>query len=281
MHIPFRRVALFGFGLMGGSLARALKGLPSAPHLTGYSQDPEELRMGMEAGLLDDAPDPGSPILQDKDLVLYATPPQVTLHLLHEHSELVGDETTLTDVVSLNRPFLQQAREVGLEERCIASHPMAGGTGSGFGHSVDDLFRGARIWLSPGTAAEERVRKVETLWGLLGADPRRIEAQAHDDMMGWVSHLPQITANTLALTLKGAGISPGDLGPGGRDATRLAGSGAGLWREILAHKPETLLTGLEAMGNHLDRLRELLAEGRLDEVEALMQETRAWLEGEE
>jgi prephenate dehydrogenase len=281
MSFPFRRVALVGFGLMGGSLARALKALPDAPHLTGFSEDPEELRSGIEAGLLDDAPSLGSHFLHDLDLLIYATPPDVTLKLLAVHGGMVEKETTITEVVSLNGPFLQEAEFLGLGDRCVASHPMAGGTGTGFGHSVDGLFQGARVWVSPGTAQEERVRQIERFWAAIGAEPERMEAQAHDGLMAWVSHVPQVAANALAATLKGAGVHPSALGPGGLDATRLARSSPGMWRQILEQGPETLQDGLEAMEKTLARLRGLLAEGRLEEVEAFMAETRDWLEVEE
>jgi prephenate dehydrogenase len=135
--------------------------------------------------------------------------------------------------------------------------------------------------VSPGTAQEERIRQIESFWAAIGAEPERMDAGTHDALMGWVSHVPQITASALAATLKQAGIHPSALGPGALDATRLARSAPGMWRQILEQHPETLQDGLEAMEKTLTRLRGLLAEGRLDEVEALMAETRDWLESKE
>jgi len=277
MSFPFRRVALVGFGLMGGSLARALKTLPNPPHLLGLSNDPGELESGIEAGILDLTSGPASVLLEDRDLVVYATPPSVTLELLGEHVPLLGPQTIITDLVSLKAPLLARAREVGVGDRFVGSHPMVGGTGSGFAHSTDGVFQGARVWVTPGGARLEHIGRCEALWEGIGAHPARIDAEAHDEMMAWVSHLPQLTSNALALTLKEAGFGPGDLGPGGEDMTRLAGSGAEMWREILKLGPETLLAGLDAVEGNLARIRALLAAGGLEEVELLMRGTGKWL----
>ena len=281
MSFPFRRVALVGFGLMAGSLARALKALPDPPHLLGFSDDPGELKAGIEAGLLDSVSGPGTLLLEDRDLVVYGTPPGVTLELIGEHVPFLGPQTVLSDLVSLKAPLLARAREVGVEDRFVGSHPMVGGTGSGFSHASDGLFQGARVWVTPGGASPEYVGRIESLWEGIGAHPVRIDAEAHDEMMAWVSHLPQLTSNALAVALKEAGFGPGKLGPGGRDMTRLAGSGAEMWREILKLGPEALLAGLEAVEGELGTIRTLLAAGRVEEVAALMRGTGKWLEEED
>jgi prephenate dehydrogenase len=194
---------------------------------------------------------------------------------------MMGEHLTVTEVVSLNVPFLQRAGALDLDHQCVASHPMAGGTGTGFIHSREGLFQGARVWISPGSAQEDRVQGVEGLWRALGGDPQRVEAIDHDRLMAWVSHLPQLAGNALAAALSDAGIRPHDLGPGGRDTTRLAGSGPVMWKEILGQDPETLIQGLESLEGYLARIRASLAQGRVDEVEALMSLTREWLEVEE
>lgn len=276
MDFPFRRVALLGFGLMGGSLARALKALPAPPHLTALSRDPSEVEQGLREGWLDEAPGEGLSFLEERDLVVYATPPGVALRLLDAHGPFISRKATITDVLGLNGPILERAGALGLGRRCVASHPMTGGTGSGFDSARDGLFRGARVWVSPGEADEERVRMVEEAWRVLEAEPIRVEASDHDELMAWVSHLPQLTSNALAAALRSAGIPGESLGPGGKDATRLAGSGPEMWTEILAQAPGTLLEALKAVERNLERIRSLLEAGRLDEIETLMEETRAW-----
>jgi len=278
MSFSFQRIAIVGFGLMGGSLAKALKTGPNPPHLLGVSDNPEELDFGMDHGLLDSTSGPTPVSFEDRDLVVYASPPKATLELLGAHADNLGGQTILTDMVSLKAPFLARAEALGLEGRCVGSHPMVGGTGSGIAFARDGLFQEARVWVTPGKAPEETIRKVEALWVGLGAHPTRIGAAPHDEMMAWVSHLPQIISNALALALDEAGYSPEYLGPGGRDMTRLAGSRAEMWRDILDEDQGALLRSISKVEETLSAIRALLATGKLDEVEALMRGTGKWLE---
>jgi prephenate dehydrogenase len=264
---------------MGGSLARALKGLPAPPHIRALSPDPADLARGIEAGVVDEAFREGKGILEDRDLVVYATPLRATLGLMEAHRAHLRPGALVTDLVSLKAPLLLRAQELGLENRYVGSHPMVGGTGSGFQHSVDDLYRGARVWVVPGPEAPEgAVGRVRGLWASLGARPMEVGATEHDDSMTWVSHLPQLTGNALALALGSAGYRRDRLGSGGRDMTRLAGSSPELWKEILEGAPGTLLQALEAMVGALDRIRALLEARDWEGLEELMRESRDWVE---
>ena len=118
---------------------------------------------------------------------------------------------------------------------------------------------------------------MEAFWEMLGARPRRMEAPAHDRMMAWVSHLPQLTSNALALALMKAGLGPAHLGPGGRDMTRLAGSGAEMWEDLLQEDEAPLLEALGKLEGELAGLRELLAQGKTTEVGKIMTRTASWL----
>jgi prephenate dehydrogenase len=278
MTFPFQRVALVGFGLMGGSLARALKALENPPRVSVLSKDSMELEAGMAQGLIGEGSTDDLSLLEEQDLIVYATPPEVTLALLKAHAPHLMGEQTLTDVVSLNAPFLQKALELGLESRAVSSHPMAGGTGSGFSFSQEGLFKGARVWVSQGGAEPRRVQEVEAFWANLGGDPGRLEARVHDEMMAWVSHLPQLISNALAKVLADADIGRELLGPGGKDVTRLAGSDPGMWRDLLREAPGILPEAVAAMKNVLGQMEESLREGKVDDLAELMEETRKWSE---
>jgi prephenate dehydrogenase len=97
-------------------------------------------------------------------------------------------------------------------------------------------------------------------------------------MMARASHLPQLASNALAMVLADAGVTPDELGPGGRDATRLAASGPGLWRDLFEHASPELVQGLHALAQAAERIARLLDEGDLDGLEALMRSTREWRE---
>ena len=219
----FARIGIVGLGLMGGSLARGLKALGIAPHVAGFSLDPEDGRLALEATAIDElAPDP-SVAAAGRDLVVYATPLGVTLKLLREHSGVWG-EAAVTDVVSLKSPIMGMMTDLGEASRYVGSHPMAGGAASGFAASTGELFKNAPVWLVRGEGATRAADGVEQLWRALGSTPLWVDAVEHDARMTWVSHLPQLVANSLAAALANEGYTPSDLGPGGKDMTRLAAS---------------------------------------------------------
>ena len=158
---------------------------------------------------------------------------------------------------------------------------MAGGEGSGFSASRDDLFADSRVWMVADGTPTESVRRIQAFWAAIGAHGTLVEAAEHDAMMVWVSHLPQITANALALALGNAGVERSELGPGGKDMTRLAGSGPEMWKDLLEHAPSTLPEALETVEKALGEIRTLIQEDRGSEVANLMRRTREWFEGTE
>lgn len=274
-------MAIIGLGLMGGSLARALKGLPSPPHIRGLTLDALDARAAMNAGALDEVANAPDALLRDRDLVVYATPLGATLSLMEAHRAFLPPDTVISDVASLKGPVLNRARDLGIETRYAGSHPMVGGVASGFANATDGLYRGARVWIVPGAPGERGpASRIRSLWRSLGADPGEIEASEHDRVMVWVSHLPQLASNALAVALMRAGFGRGELGPGGRDMTRLAGSSPQMWTDILASAPEALPEALRETIGTLEELRRFLLEGDLAAIGALLGETRKWAEEE-
>jgi prephenate dehydrogenase len=153
----------------------------------------------------------------------------------------------VTDVASVKRALVERAGALGLGGRFAGSHPMAGRERAGYAASRPDLFAGARVWVTPlGPEGERAAAAVETLWRAVGAHPVRIDAPAHDRLVAWMSHLPQVASTALAEALAASGYDAGALGPGGRDATRLAASPAGLWEEILLANADLLEAPLAA-----------------------------------
>jgi prephenate dehydrogenase len=213
--------------------------------------------------------------VRDRDLVVYAAPLSATLELMEAHAATWGD-AAVTDVVSLKRPLLERARERGFAARYVGAHPMVGGTGTGFRASVDDLFVDRPVWLTPGDAGADAVERVEGLWRSLGARTRTIDASDHDARMAWVSHLPQLLATALASVVAEQGFEAAELGPGGRDMTRLAASSWDMWRDLVEASRELDVGALEALERELATMRETLASGRWDELGKLIDRMRTW-----
>lgn len=274
-----RRVTIVGLGVIGGSLARALRSAPGRPWVVGTARDPGDVARAEAAGVLDEVVHDAGRAVEGSDLVVYATPLQATLSLLEAHRERWADEAVITDVVGLKRPVMEHVSHLGLGPRFVGGHPVAGTEGQGYEGGRDGLFRDARVWLIPGEASPAKVARVETLWRQVGARPLLSDAATHDHAMVWCSQTPQLLANALAGALDVADFTPSALGPGGRDMVRLAGSPPALWGEILAHSGREAAGAVRSVARGLEALAALLEAGDIDGVVRFMDRTRTWKEG--
>ncbi len=261
---------------MGGSLARALAALDVPPHVVGWSPRAAERAAALDAGAVAEAPAGWHEAVEAVDLVVLAAPLRACCDMLVEVAAVTPDGTTLSDVASLKAPLARAAAQAGASDRWVGCHPMAGSEQSSFEASRPDLYHGARVWTVASPAASSRASRVHELWRSVGARPEAIDAGKHDTLMARASHLPQLASNALASVLAEAGVAPEQLGPGGRDATRLAASDAGLWRDLFEHASPELAEGLRALAGAAERIARLLDEGDLDGLEDLMRSTRAW-----
>ena len=274
---PFARIGIVGLGLMGGSLARALAAQPRPPEVMGWSPDAAEREQARASGALSQVVARAEDVLS-ADLVVYAVPLRAVLSLLAEHAPRWPPGAVISDVASLKAPVRAAA---GAAAAYVGAHPMAGGHASGFAAGRADLFRGTRVWLTPGAgAAPEAVARVADLWRALGAEPRTIDAREHDARMALASHLPQAAGSALALALAEQGLTPDELGPGGRDATRLAASSPGLWVELLLAARDADVAALDGLQRSLAEFRDAVAHGDEDALRALLERARAWKQGE-
>lgn len=273
-------VAVVGLGLMGGSLCRSLKALPSPPRVLGSDPAPLEGTYALEAGVVDRFDLEPEAILPEADVVVYAAPMGPTLSLIREHADAWRDDALVTDVVSLKAPILRAAAAAGRGRQFIGAHPICGGEESGFRASRAELYRGVPIWLCAHDSADSGARqRADAFWRQVGGVPKWIRAEEHDERMAWVSHLPQLLANALAGALDAAGYRPDDLGPGGRDMTRLASSNPGMWKDLLEVSAPVTGTGLTSVANALNVLGDLLARREVERISEFMERTKAWREG--
>ncbi len=266
-------------GLMGGSVVRSLGRLEPRPTLLGCSSELTEVERAREAGVVDQAFLDPEEVIGAASVVVFAVPLGALPPLLERHAGALAEKELVTDVAGLKAPVLRAARSAGVEEVFVGGHPMAGSEASGFSASRADLLDGARVWLSADGAGPTVRRRAQEFWRSVGGDPEWIEAGEHDRAMAWCSHLPQLVSNALAGGLDAAGFRPTDLGPGGRDMVRLAGSSPELWRDLLERSAPEVGLGLESVSRALRTLADLLARRDLDAVSGFMERTRDWRAG--
>jgi prephenate dehydrogenase len=243
-------IAIVGLGLIGGSLARALT-------RAGYGVigvDRESVRRrAVRAGAV--AGTAGTVEAAARmDVIVLAAPPEANLRLLGRLARVARPGLAITDVGSVKRPIVEEARRLGLDG-FVGGHPMAGTEGAGFLASSPDLFL-RRPWALTPARDAAAARRVRSLVLAVGARPVEVEPAAHDRAVAFLSHLPQVVAWALAGAAASDEVAARWLslaGPGFHDMTRLARSPRALWREILGQNDREVSRALVAFVRELRR----------------------------
>lgn len=271
-------VAIIGLGLIGGSVARALRAAPGGCWtVAAWTPSGEAPARALAAGMLDAAPGKLGDTLAGADLVVLAAPPTSCLALV---DRLAGPEreglapgAVVTDVASTKARLVARADAAGL--RFVGGHPMAGRETSGWQAADADLFRDRPWVVVPGALADEDdAARVDALARACGARPLRMDAATHDAAAAAISHLPLVLAVALVEAVAGG---PGEAVPAGwpaasrlaasgwRDATRLARGDPAMGAGIAATNAGPLADGLRAVRARLDAWIALLgASGTAD-----------------
>ena len=224
------RVAMLGFGLIGGSLARALAAAADrdAWSIAAWSPTGEGTRQAAAEGVVELAAASAAEALEGAELVVVAAPPTATLALIERLGDGLGTAfeagAVITDVASTKGAIVAAAAERGL--RFVGGHPMAGRESTGYAAGTADLFVG-RPWVVVPTDPDDQpaILAVETLAVAAGARPLRMDAAEHDAAVAAISHLPLVVAAALVESVAGDGDWPSTrrlAASGWRDMTRLA-----------------------------------------------------------
>ena len=268
------RIAILGTGLIGGSMALALRRHSSKSHLVGWDR-PEVLTDALERGAVDEVQTDLAAALRGANLVYIALPIGRTLDLLPEIARLAEPHALVSDACSTKGAVCaaagQHFRGVA---RFLGGHPMAGKETGGIKNADADLFRGAKyVLVAEAAEPDERVKKFAALVEAVGAQPVWLDAKTHDWAVAIISQLPQLAAVALAGVVHDetdeTGLPLALAGPGLRDTLRLAGSPYELWRDIALTNRENLARALDRLAQAVDHLRGILASRELkDEFEA-------------
>jgi prephenate dehydrogenase len=262
-------------GLIGGSLARdlAARGI----HVLGWDTNFASFQGAFTTGAANDlfAVGPDAPVRAD--VVVIAVPVLAAAQVLRSLAPHLDGVRLVTDVGSTKASIVRAAEELGIGARFVGSHPLAGDHRSGWDASRAGLFDGARVFLTPTpSTGDHALHLAKELWTMVDARPEVMDAEEHDARLAWTSHLPQAVSTALALSLDQSGIPRSELGPGGRDVTRLAGSNPDVWIDILLDNADALGPALGSMAARLSGLQRAVMTGDRDDLQRLLAEARTW-----
>jgi prephenate dehydrogenase len=269
--------AIIGLGLVGGSIARDLAA--RGVRVSGFDAHDGHLGKALSEGIVHTALDASLSGLMDADLVVIAVPVDEAVDLLERIGGFEIRARLITDVGSTKARIVATASSAGLGNRFVGAHPMAGGHRSGWDASSSGLFDGARVYLCPAAeATDEALDLARALWESLGARPTCLDAAEHDRMLAWTSHLPHVASTAVALALSRVGFGRQDLGPGGRDITRLAGSSPAMWTAIARENAKEIDAALAAAEDEIASFRRALAALDTHALRERFATAREWFE---
>ncbi len=277
------KLVIFGVGLIGGSVALALKKAGSAPHIVGVGRTEKSLQNALDLGVIDSAQTNISDALEGADLILIAAPVAQTASILQSIKPHLNQHTVITDAGSTKGDVLACAKEILGEQfnQFVGGHPIAGAEKSGVAAAKSDLFLGKNVVLTPATLNNDAlqtnihaVHRASELWVACGANVSEMPAETHDSIFAAVSHLPHLLAFALVDDIASRPNAEqlfSFAASGFRDFTRIAGSHPEMWRDIsLANKP-ALLAEITAFENELAQLKQHLKNDDANGLQALFE----------
>lgn len=264
--MPFRQITIIGNGLIGGSLALALKKHKCASRVVGCDRAPVLVR-AQEKGAIDMGLTNPADAVRGSDVVVLATPVISIINLIEQLAPALPAKTLLTDVGSTKAAVVSRAAKIlgrGAAQRFLAGHPMAGKEQAGVEFADPDLFEGAAWFFTPLPRQDvyrglpgEFLESVEKI----GARVAILSAAEHDQLCAWISHLPQMISTALAAALvEEFGDAP-LLEAGGRalrEMTRISSSPYSMWRDVAITNKKNISDALLKLEQRLAHIRENL-----------------------
>ncbi|MDA9800028.1 prephenate dehydrogenase [Gammaproteobacteria bacterium] len=255
------KITIIGLGLIGGSIAKTLSG--SKDHqILAFDTNQNSISNALENQSIQESLeslDELKRIEYEDSLVIIATPPSATTDILKSLEFLFNSSVTITDTTSTKSSLNKILQKFNFPENIIFSHPVAGSHLSGEINSIDDLFKGKSTILSyHDSAASLHVNRVMSLWTELGSKVSVLDAELHDQIFAYSSHLPHVAAYALLNTLKGldqddlALFSGGGLG----EFLRLASSSPEMWTDIFSMNEKNIASAIDDLVQSLNILQD-------------------------
>ncbi|MDH3688865.1 MAG: prephenate dehydrogenase/arogenate dehydrogenase family protein [Gammaproteobacteria bacterium] len=269
------KLAIIGTGLIGGSLARALKAQGAVAKVIGVGRNPQNLEKAMELGAIDAFTHDAGAAVVSADMVVLATPIGAMEDAFRQIAPALTPQAVVTDVGSVKAVVVAAARRHLGERlpRFVPGHPIAGTERSGVTASEKDLFQDRHVVLTPVAETEPQATAlVRQMWEVTGSTVSEMTVAQHDHVLSATSHLPHVLAYTLVDHLAHREDSEllFRLAAGGfYDFTRIASSDPVMWRDICLGNREAITAAVRAYRDALDQMLDALDRGDGEQLSEL------------
>ena len=261
--MQFKKITIIGLGLIGGSLARALKETGEVETVFGIDRDKESLEYALSKGIIDKGYSDINEGVPGAEIIVISTHVGIITDTAKSVFSVAAEGAIITDVGSV-KSLVVKGIEPDLPKNLhfIGGHPIAGTENSGVKSADSKLFNGRRCILTPTEkTASEAIRKVTLMWQSVGSEVHEMDAETHDHIFGTVSHLPHLVAYSLMNTVLSAPDSEKLLefaGGGLKDYTRVAASSPEMWVEIFKANKSHLLEAISMFKNSLGKIEDAI-----------------------
>ena len=258
--MEWKRFTFIGLGLIGGSLAKAIKKAYPDSHISVLDKDEHSIQIALAEAVVNQELKSLKEIEKDTDLLFLCAPVEQNRVFLKELKTLLSSHTILSDVGSTKTAIMKEAEELGLSSQFIGGHPMAGAEVSGYQASDSILLENAYYLLTPGKGFPDTLtEKMQSFLSSIGSIPFVMSPEEHDKSVACVSHLPHLLAASLVKLLKEEDEkgSMKKLAAGGfKDISRIASSSPIMWQQICLSNKEPIL---QMITHYQDLLEEIKA----------------------
>lgn len=260
----FDHVVIVGVGLIGGSIAKALREKGLARYITGLGRNAERLAAAQSAGVLD-AWTTSVQDLPTYSLAVVCTPVDRIASDVRALAACAPAAALFTDAGSVKGSLCRMLTDI---PQFIGSHPMAGSEHGGWEFARADLFEGRNCAITPGNSSDQDIAVIETFWQSIGMRTLRFSAEEHDRLVATTSHLPHLVAAALAaqLTPEGWPLAA----TGFRDTTRIASGNPGLWTAILRENRDAVASQIHSIIGQLQQFERALQGDQADKLQTLL-----------
>lgn len=275
----FRRVAIIGVGLIGGSLAKAIKKHRLAKEVVGVSQGHATLATAMKEGVIDQAYHDVGKAVANADLVVLAAPVGIIAGMLSMLGEHLMRGAIVTDVGSAKVQIVTAAQKyLPAHVFFVGSHPLAGSEKRGVEFASAELFEKTSCIMTPTDKTHRGAKeKVKLLWTKVGAAVKFMPPEEHDKVLAYISHLPHMMAYALMET-----IPPDFLeyaAQGLKDTTRIAASSPPMWTDIALSNKKNLIKSLDELVKNVSIIRKSIGTGDQKNLQNIFKDAKTKRDG--
>ncbi|WP_435187435.1 prephenate dehydrogenase [Pseudothioglobus sp. nBUS_23] len=252
------KITIIGVGLIGGSLALALKERNLAKVVFGYGRDQSRLEEAQKSNIIDTFSTNIKEAIDEANIVVIATPVGTFKDILNQIEPLISSNVIITDVGSTKSNIVNIVNDVLRDKSSyfIPAHPIAGKERSGFEVSDSKLYDGKKVIITPQeTNSPESIEVIGQMWKNVGADVDFMSAESHDNLLGMTSHLPHMLAFSLVNYLVDQNPNASIYAGGGfKDFSRIASGDAIMWRDICLQNKNQIMSHIKGYQSTLDDL---------------------------